>query len=358
MKKSISIGIPFLLIALQFGMQGCTTRKGSEPQLGRASLKKVIAALTTDEKLALIVGVGNGKTPPPGVPVYDPKSGISIEDQITLNSNPIFTPTVDGCLWGIPRLGIRSTVMGGVTIACSNPKDSTQEVRYTAFPAETALAATWNIPLIEETGRAIGNEVLESNVDILLEPGLNIHRNPMCGRNFEYFSEDPLLSGKMAAAYVRGVQSQGVGAAIKHFAANNQETNRKSYNAIISQRALREIYLRGFEIAVKESHPWSIMTSYNKFNGYYTAENPELLRTVVRGEWGFDGLFMTDWDGLGSAVAKVRAGNNLLMSGSKSELDELNAALKNKSLDEKVIDQSLEYILKFESTPKSVFVFN
>ena len=341
-----------ILILLQLVMAGCSKSNVALP--GKASLDKVIAALTTDEKLALIVGIGDGKTPPPGVRVYDPKSGISIEDNNTSNPNPVFTPAVDGCVWGIPRLGITSTVMGGVTIACSNPRDSAQEVRYTAFPAETALAATWNTPLIENVGKAIGNEVLESNVDIMLEPGLNIHRNPMCGRNFEYFSEDPLLSGKMAAAYVRGVQSQGVGTTIKHFAANNQETNRRSYNAIISQRALREIYLRGFEIAVKEGHPWSIMTSYNKLNGYYTAENAELLRTVVRDEWGYNGLFMTDWDGLGSAVAKVRAGTNLLMSGSKAELDELKLALKNKSLDQKQIDESLGYILNFKmKTPRS-----
>ncbi|MDP2337036.1 MAG: glycoside hydrolase family 3 C-terminal domain-containing protein [Bacteroidota bacterium] len=354
MKIQISIRFISLLIVLQLGLQSCVAPKSSNPQLGKDKLEDVIAALTIDEKIALIVGVGDGKTPPPGIPVYDPKSGISIEDNTFPKSASLFTPTVDGCVWGIPRLGIKSTVMGGITIAGTNPKDSTQEVRYTAFPSETSLAATWNTDLIEKVGEAIGNEVKESNVDIMLEPGLNIQRNPMCGRNFEYFSEDPLLSGKMAAAYVRGVQSQGVGTSIKHFAANNQETNRRSYNAIISQRALREIYLRGFEIAVKEGHPWSIMTSYNKFNGFYTAENPELLKIVTRQEWGFDGLFMTDWDGLGSAVAKVRAGSNLLMSGSKAEIDEIKAALKDKTLDEKEIDKSVEYVLKFKmKTPRS-----
>ena len=354
MKIRFSIWFFSLLVVLQLGLQSCNTPKNSMPQLGKDKLKDVIAALTIDEKIALIVGVGDGKNPPPGVPVYDPKSGISIEDNTITNPTPLFTPTVDGCVWGIPRLGIKSTVMGGVTIACTNPKDSTQEVRYTAFPTETSMAPTWNTALMEKVGEAIGNEVKESNVDIMLEPGLNIQRNPMCGRNFEYFSEDPLLSGKMAAAYVRGIQSQGVGTAIKHFAANNQETNRRSYNAIISQRALREIYLRGFEIAVKESDPWSIMTSYNKFNGYYTSENPELLRTVVRDEWDYAGLFMTDWDGLGSAVAKVRAGSNLLMSGSKAEIDELKAALKNKTLDEKDLDKSVEYVLNFKmKTPRS-----
>lgn len=351
-KSKVWVFILFLFIVLIPLLPGCggdnkTQQNGKNPD-------KVIAALTTDEKIALTVGIGDGKTPPPGVPVYDPKSGISIEENTTAGSAPLFTPAVDGCVWGIPRLGIKSTVMGGVTIACVDPKDSAREVRYTAFPAETALAATWNTHLIEKVGEAIGNEVLESNVDIMLEPGLNIQRNSMCGRNFEYFSEDPLLSGKIAAAYVRGVQSQGVGAAIKHFAANNQETDRRIYDAIISQRALREIYLRGFEIAVKESHPWSIMTSYNKLNGFYTAENPELLKSIVREEWGFDGVFMTDWDGLGSAVAKIRGGCNLLMSGSNGEREELKTALKNKTLDEGVLEKSVGYVLKFKlKTPRS-----
>ena len=343
--------IPFLIVLLQILFFGCGNHQ--DPASPQGKVDEIISALTLDEKIALTVGIGDGKTPPPGVPVYDPKSGISIEDNTSLNSSPLFAPIVDGQVWGIPRLGIKSTLMGGVTIACLNPKDSTQEVRYTAFPSETAMAATWNTPLIEKVGKAIGKEVLESNVDMMLEPGLNIQRNPMCGRNFEYFSEDPLLSGKMAAAYVRGVQSQGVGTSIKHFAANNQETDRRSYNAIISQRALREIYLRGFEIAVKESHPWSIMTSYNKLNGYYTPENPELLRTIVRDEWGFDGVFMTDWDGLGNGVDKLRGGSNLLMSGSNTERADLKAALKSKSVDESDLDKSVAYVLKFKmKTPR------
>lgn len=356
MKVNIRIRIlsPLLYGISLMAMNACSDSKNGIAKLTKENVKEVVAAMSVDEKIALTVGMGDGKNPPPGVPVYDPKCGISMDDVVSGVKNPLFTPPVDGCVWGIPRLGIKSTVMGGVTIAGVHPVDSSQQVRYTAFPAETSMAATWNDSLMETVGKAIGLEVKESNVDIMLEPGLNIQRNPMCGRNFEYFSEDPLLSGKMAAAYVRGVQSQGVGAAIKHFAANNQETNRRSYNAIISQRALREIYLRGFEIAVKESHPWSIMTSYNKLNGFYTAENRELLRIVARGEWGFDGLFMTDWDGLGSAVAKVRAGSNLLMSGSKAEIDEIKLALKNKTLDEAVIDQSVEQVLKFKlKTPRA-----
>ena len=349
---NVRLFVPMLLIVLQLLLNGCVRhRTDLHP---KDKVRDQIGLLTIDEKIALTIGIGDGKMPPPGVLVYDPKSGISFEDNTTANKSPLFAPTVDGQVWGIPRLRIKSTLMGGITIACTNPKDSTQEVRYTAFPSETAMAATWNTPLIEKMGKAIGNEVLESNVDIMLEPGLNIQRNPMCGRNFEYFSEDPLLSGKMAAAYVRGVQSQGVGTSIKHFAANNQESDRRSYDAIISQRALREIYLRGFEIAVKESQPWSIMTSYNKFNGYYTPENPELLKTVVRDEWGFEGVFMTDWDGLGNAVAKLRGGSNLLMSGSDTERTELKRALENKLLDEADLDKSVERVLKFKlKTPRS-----
>jgi beta-glucosidase len=216
----------------------------------------------------------------------------------------------------------------------------------TAFPTSTCLAATWNHELIEKVGRAFGNEVLEYDYDLVLMPALNLHRNPKCGRNFEYYSEDPLLSGKVAAAMTRGLQSNGIGATLKHFMGNNQESNRRTYNAVISQRALREIYLRGFEIAVKEGHPEAIMTSYNKVNGFYTAENPELLDDIVRKEWGWKGVFMTDFDGYGSAVAKVRAGNNMLMGGNMDEVNELRAALKNKTLDESTLDKNLVYNMR------------
>ena len=229
-----------------------------------------------------------------------------------------------------------------------HPAGATEFTYSTAFPTSTCLAASWNKELVENVGKAFGNEVLEYDYDVVLMPALNLHRNPECGRNFEYYSEDPLLSGKSAAAMVKGVQSAGVGATLKHFLANNQETNRRTYNAVVSQRALREIYLRGFEIAVKEGNPSCIMTSYNKLNGFYTAETPELLNDVVRSEWGFNGVFMTDFDGYGSAVAKVRAGNNMLMGGNMDEVKELTAALKDKSLDESTLSKNLEYNLQLK----------
>ena len=328
----------FAAVVLLFAVQILIQSKPGDlvPQLGKDKIEKVIAAMTPDEKIGM--SVGDGKFLPAAVSkTTEQGTGIIIANQ---NSKLV-----------IPRLSIFSSALtdgpSGVN-RDPHPAGATEYSYTTAFPTSTCLASTWNLELVENIGKAYGNEALEYDYDVVLMPALNLHCNPKCGRNFEYYSEDPMLSGKLAGAMVRGVQSNGVGATLKHFLANNQETNRRSYNAVVSQRALREIYLRGFEIAVKEGHPKAIMTSYNKVNGYYTAETPELLNDIVRKEWGFNGVYMTDFDGYGSAVAKVRAGNNMLMGGSMDEVRELTAALKDKTLDESALDKNLVYNMELK----------
>ena len=298
--------------------------------------RELVLQMTLEEKIGITVGDGKF------LPAVDPKTietgtGILINDQI---SKPL-----------IPRLFINSTPMadGPAGLNREARKEGQKDYFYTtAFPTATCLGSTWNLELVERVGRAFGNEALELGIDLVLAPGINIHRNPKCGRAFEYYSEDPLLTGKMASAMVNGLQSSGVGATLKCLTAYNQESNRRFYNGVISQRALREMYLRASEIAVKESKPHSIMTSYSKLNGYFTAENPELLQSIVRQEWGFDGFYITDFDGSGSAVAKVRAGNNLLMSGNMQEHNELVNAVKDKELDESALDENLYHYIKFK----------
>ncbi len=328
------------LFAAQILMQSCTEKP--QNQLGKGSIANVIAALTPEEKIGLTVGDGKF-LPTVASPSTEQGTGIIIANQ---NSKLV-----------VPRLLIGSSPLtdgpSGVN-RDPHPAGAKDYLYSTAFPTSTCLAATWNTEIVEKVGKAMGNEALEYDYDLILMPALNLHRNPKCGRNFEYYSEDPLLSGKAASAMVKGVQSNGVGATLKHFLANNQETNRRTYNAVVSQRALREIYMRGFEIAVKESKPSAIMTSYNKLNGFYTAETPELLNDIVRKEWGFNGVFMTDFDGYGSAVAKVRAGNNMLMGGNMDEVNELTAALKDKTLDESTLSKNLVYNMQLKlNSPRS-----
>ncbi len=201
----------------------------------------------------------------------------------------------------------------------------------TAWPSETVLAQSWNAELLEEVGRAIGTEMLEIGVSVWLAPGLNIHRNPLCGRNFEYYSEDPLVSGKMAAAITRGVQSRkGVGVAQKHYCCNNQEDNRTGVSANVSQRALREIYLRAFRIAVTEGKPWTVMSSYNRVNGKYVCNSFDFCTRVLRQEWGFTGLVMSDWNATEqcSYAEAINAGNDLIMPGTPAVTKQLEKDLK------------------------------
>jgi beta-glucosidase len=258
-------------------------------------------------------------------------------------------PGVAGTIVPTPRLGIPTVYLsdGPAGLRIEPTREGEDSTFYaTAFPIGTMLSSTWNTALVEEVGKAMGNEALEYGVDVILGPGANIHRHPFCGRNFEYYSEDPLLTGKIGAAMVNGIESNGVGTSVKHFVANNQETDRFINDALVSDRALREIYLKGFEIIVREAQPWTIMSSYNRVNGTYVAENPELLTGVLRNEWGFEGLVMSDWFGGNDPSAMVRAGNDLLEPGTKKQWDALIEAQENGELSEADIDTAVRRILR------------
>jgi beta-glucosidase len=231
----------------------------------------------------------------------------------------------------------------------------------TCFPTASSLAASWDINLVEEVGKAIGEECQANQVQIILGPGINIKRSPLCGRNFEYYSEDPILSGEMGAAWVRGVQSQGVGTSLKHLACNNQEYQRMTISVNVDERTLREIYLRPFEIIVKKEQPWSVMASYNRINGVYACENKYLLTDILRNEWGYQGFVVSDWGAVNNHVAGIKAGMNLQMPGSEvdiSIIDAVNQGNLSESILDKVVEDLIRVTLKAESLKKTGYTYD
>ena len=335
------------IACLAIGMLATTTTMAQQaPQLRADNIDEVMKAMTMEEKAKLLVGGANNFF----------TEGAVVGGEATLVAGAAGTSPA------IPRLGIPATVLtdGPAGVRIDPKRRGTDKTFYaTAFPIGSCLASTWNTELVGQVGEAIGNETKEYRCDVILGPGMNLHRNPLCGRNFEYYSEDPLLTGKIAAAYINGVQSQNVGVSAKHFAVNSQETDRTSVDERVSQRAAREIYLRGFEIAVRESNPWTIMSSYNRINGEFSMGNHDLLTKILRDDWGFKGIVMTDWTGIREGlptIKEVKAGNDLMEPGQTRQVEEIIVGVKSGELSIADVDRNvrrmLEYIVKTPSFHK------
>ena len=307
--------------------------------LGIDPLPQVIAALTPEEKIDLVVGVGMSLA---GLPLPPEMQGPA--------DGPMGprVPGAGGMTRAVPRLGIPSIVLadGPAGLRISPRREGeTRSFHATAFPVATLLASSWDTALIERVGAAMGAEARDYGIDVLLAPALNIHRNPLGGRGFEYYSEDPVISGRMAAAAIRGIQSTGVIATPKHLVANEHEWNRYTIDVQVAERPLREIYLRAFEIAVREGRPQALMTSYNRLNGTYTSQNRQLIDGVLRREWGYFGVVMTDWFAGDDPVAQLRAGNDLLMPGTGVQQRMLREAFAKGTLTSMMLDRHVAQIL-------------
>lgn len=334
MKKIMFFGLGIAAL-----MVGCTS--ADKVSKNTINQEEVMGKLSLEDKAHFVIGTG--------------MAGFS-GDNAVIGATRNIVPGAAGTTYPLDSLGIPAVVLAdgpaGLRIDAKREGDSATYY-CTHFPIGTLLASTWNTKLIGEVGQAIGEEVKEYGADVLLAPALNIMRNPLCGRNFEYYSEDPVVAGKTAAAYIAGVQKNDVGTSIKHFAANNQETNRMNTDARISQRALREIYLKGFEIAIKESKPWTVMTSYNYINGVYSSESKDLVETILRDEWGYEGTVMTDWFGGKDGAKQMWAGNDMLQPGKKEQFDSIVAGVKSGKLAEADLDRNVKRILNLvEKSPR------
>ena len=297
----------------------------AQVKLNADNIDEVIGQMTLEEKVHMVIGCG-----------------------MAMGDGAKF-PGTAGRTYDIPRLGIPSVYLadGPHRLAMATKRDFDSRFYYTTeFPSGTTVAATFNPDAAFKVGAALGEEVKDYGMDVLLAPGANLVRNALCGRNHEYYSEDPVVTGKIAAGYINGVQSQGTGTCLKHFAVNNQETNRNNNDSRLTPRPLRELYLKGFEIAVKESQPWSIMTSYNKVNGKYTCEDIDLTEYILRDEWGFKGMVMSDWNAGKDAVTSMIAGNDMLQPGQERQYKAILEAVQNGTLDEAILDRNIKRILE------------
>ena len=318
-----------LLYVLIFSVSNLFAGNGSKPHYNDKDINHIVSQLTLEQKARLLVGC--------------PGSDKGVSHIVAGSAG--YTFPIDSL--DIPSINLADGPVGVRITPVLPNKPYTSYC--TCFPSTTALAATWNKDIARLEGNAIGDEALAYGVDIVLTPGINIMRNPLCGRNFEYFSEDPYLSGIMGAAMINGIQDKGIGASLKHFIANNQQTGKLYNDARISQRAIREIYLKGFEICIKNSDPWTVMGSYNKIGGQYTQANPELLRTILRNEWNYNGLIVTDWYKKRDTADQLNGGTDLMMPGEQSQVDEIITGVKNGRISETTLNKSVKYVLKLIS---------